>query len=154
MKNAVNARAVRRAVSGGRARVAGGSGSGSVAPGPPSRRARHARRNSSTARNVSSPASRPTTRPSVAASQRTSWRSCASWGRATGGGSGTVAATWEVVMAVIVSHDRGDHRTAQGVPRLAPVRALELLLHRCRLPTPPNDYLVSTTVPPRFGRTL
>src|SRR5256886_704371 len=51
---------------------------------------------------------------------------------------------WEVVMAVIVSHDRGDHRTAQGAPSLTPVRALDLMLHRCRLPTPPNDYLVST----------
>ena len=47
-------------------------------------------------------------------------------------------------MAVIVSHDRGDHGAAQGAPSLAPVRALDLMLHRCRLPTPPNDYLVST----------
>src|SRR2546425_249457 len=114
MKNTVKARAVSRAVSGGRDRVRANSVSRSGAPGTPSRRARQARRKSSTARNVSSPASRPTTRPSVAASQRTSWRSGASWGRATGGGSGTVGATWEVVMAVLVSHDRGDRGTAQG----------------------------------------
>src|SRR5437879_792112 len=47
-------------------------------------------------------------------------------------------------MAVIVSHDRGDHGAAQGAPSLALVRALDLMLPRCRLPTPPNDYLVST----------
>src|SRR5437762_12802547 len=114
MKNTVKARAVSRAVSGGRDRVRANSGARAGAPGTPSRRARHARRKSSTAREVSSPASRPTTRPSVAASHRTCWRSGASWGRATGGGSGTVGATWEVVMAVLVSHDRGDRRTARG----------------------------------------
>src|SRR3989454_222374 len=117
MKNTVKARAVSRAVSGGRDRVRASSVSRSGAPGTPSRRARHARRSSSTARKVSSPASRPTTRPSVAASQRTSWRSGASWGRATGGGSGTVAATWVVVMAMIVSHDRGNRGAAQGETR-------------------------------------
>src|SRR3989442_1971063 len=115
MKNTVKARAVSRAVSGGRDRVRANSVSRLGAPGTPSRRARQARRKSSTARNVSSPASRPTTRPSVDESQRKSWRSGASWGRATGGGSGTVGATWEVVvMAVLVSHDRGDRGTAQG----------------------------------------
>src|SRR5438067_1861337 len=99
MKNTVKARAVSRAVSGARDRVCASSASRSGAPGTPRRRARLPRRRSSTARKVSSPASRRTTRPSVAASQRTSWRSGASWGRATGGGSGMPAATCVVVIA-------------------------------------------------------
>src|SRR5207245_3675051 len=47
-------------------------------------------------------------------------------------------------MAVIVSHDRGDHGAAQAAPSLPPVRSQDLTLPRSRLPTPPNDYLVST----------
>src|SRR5438445_604090 len=101
MKNTVKARAVRRAVSGGSDRVRASSASRSGAPATPSRRARQARRRSSTACKASAPARRPTTRPKVPASQRTSWRSGASCGRATGGGSGTVAA------AALAAHPDG-----------------------------------------------
>src|ERR1041385_2933915 len=50
-------------------------------------------------------------------------------------------------MAVIVSHDRGHHRTAQGRAggRLHEAR------RRCRFRLPPNDYLVSTAIHPLFG---